>query len=602
MKIKWVSMAAAAVIFLSFVLLLFFSHRQDIFTTRTMIPYNTGWTYCYGEESGTATLPDRLDVPKDTEVVLKNRLPEDLRDDFGIVFRTRMQYVRVYVENRLVYQFPEQELIGGKITSAWNFVRLSEADSGKEVRICLISPYSRFSGSIGAVRYGAYDNLVTGMISAHVKNFRLSFLIGIMGVIMLLVSLISRRHRLFGWQGNFGILLMMAAFWLAGESRLPSGIIGLEAWHYFSLAALLFCPAFLMAYLHVRWREICGRVTAALFLAFLAAGGAGILSEAAGGPDLIEVLPAIQLMAGAALVYTLVLYILAARKKKERFIRSELACILAITLAGIGEIVRFYRTDQMVGTFLRLAILLYALDILGISIRMIYRKMQENQELEERLKRSRAELMASQIRPHFIYNTLNSIRALIRVDPETAMRTVNDFSTYLRSNLDHVVDREMIPFSDELRHIQAYLNIEQVRFEERLQVEMDIRAKSFRVPPLSIQPLVENAVKHGICRKMSGGTVTVRSYEEKDACVVEVLDDGVGFDVSAAESPENEDGLGHVGLKNICFRVQEIAGGSLSVESQPGVGTKVTVYFRKPGTGQRGKKRGGGTDEDHGRG
>ena len=102
MKIKWVSMAAAAVIFLSFVLLLFFSHRQDIFTTRTMIPYNTGWTYCYGEESGTATLPDRLDVPKDTEVVLKNRLPEDLRDDFGIVFRTRMQYVRVYVEDRLV--------------------------------------------------------------------------------------------------------------------------------------------------------------------------------------------------------------------------------------------------------------------------------------------------------------------------------------------------------------------------------------------------------------------------------------------------------------------------------------------------------------------
>ena len=264
-------------------------------------------------------------------------------------------------------------------------------------------------------------------------------------------------------------------------------------------------------------------------------------------------LPAIQLMAGAALGYTLVLYILAARKKKERFIRSELACILAITLAGIGEIVRFYRTDQMAGTFLRLAILLYALDILGISIRMIYRKMQENQELEGRLKRSMAELMASQIRPHFIYNTLNSIRALIRVDPETAMRTVNDFSTYLRSNLDHVVDREMIPFLDELRHIQAYLNIEQVRFEERLQVEMDIRAKSFRVPPLSIQPLVENAVKHGICRKMSGGTVTVRSYEEKDACVVEVLDDGVGFDVSAAESPENEDGLGACGAEKYLF-------------------------------------------------
>ena len=591
-------MAAAAVIFLSFVLLLIFSHRQDIFTTWTMISYNTGWTYSYEKESGTITLPGRLDVPGDTEVVLENHLPEDLRDDSGIVFRTRMQYVRVYVEDRLIYQFPEQELIGGKITSAWNFIRLSEEDSGKEVRICLISPYSRFSGSIGEVRYGAYDNLVTGMISAHVKNFRLSFLIGIIGGIMLLVSAVSRRHRLLGWQGNLGILLMMAAFWLAGESRLPSGIIGLEAWHYFALVALLFCPAFLMAYLHVRWREICGRGSAVLFVVFLAAGIVGILSEAAGGPDLIELLPIIQIMAGAALGYTLILYILAAWKKKERFIRSELVCILIIVLTSIGEIVRFYRTDQMVGTFLRLAVLLYALDSLGISILMIYRKMQENQELERRLQRSRAELMASQIRPHFIYNTLNSIRALIKIDPEAAMRTVNDFSTYLHSNLEHVVDRKLIPFSEELRHVRAYLNIEQVRFEERLQVEMDIQAKSFCVPPLSIQPLVENAVKHGICRKMSGGTVTIRSYEKKDSYVVEVVDDGVGFDASFLESRESAAGEdpGHVGLKNTCFRVREIAGGSLVVESRPGVGTKVTVYFRKTESG----RKGGGADEDHG--
>ena len=112
----------------------------------------------------------------------------------------------------------------------------------------------------------------------------------------------------------------------------------------------------------------------------------------------------------------------------------------------------------------------------------------------------------------------------------------------------------------------------------------------FLVPPLSIQPLVENAVKHGICTRMSGGTVTIRSYEETDMYVVEVEDDGAGFDVSGLDLGDDTDSAapssgnapnGHIGLKNIRFRVQEITGGTLKIESHPGKGTKVTVSFVK---------------------
>lgn len=151
-------------------------------------------------------------------------------------------------------------------------------------------------------------------------------------------------------------------------------------------------------------------------------------------------------------------------------------------------------------------------------------------------------------------------------------------------------DRDLIPFSEELRHIRAYLDIEKIRFEERMNVVMDIRTSMFLVPPLSIQPLVENAVKHGICTRMSGGTVTIRSYEEKNVYVVEVEDDGVGFDVSSLDMGDDTDGDvlssgsdtdSHIGLKNIRFRVKEITGGSLKIESLPGKGTKVTVSFMK---------------------
>lgn len=304
----------------------------------------------------------------------------------------------------------------------------------------------------------------------------------------------------------------------------------------------------------------------------------------------MELIPITVIFAVVSLGYAMFIHILAARRQKGEFIRSELVCLVVIFLAGIADAVRFYRDSGQVGVLVRVAILIYALNLLRTSIIALLRKIRENRELARRLQKSRAELMASQIKPHFIYNTLNSIRALIKVDPELAQQTVYDFSTYLRSNLENVGERERIPFSDELRHIEAYLSIEKTRFEERLCVEEDIRARSFLVPPLSVQPLVENAVKHGVCARLEGGTVTIRSREEADAYVVEVEDNGVGFDVDSLEKKRGQDreDFSHIGLENIRFRIEEITGGKLEICSQMGKGTRVTVTFpKKEGKGGR---------------
>lgn len=590
MKIKRISEITAVLLFIAFLLLLVFSHRQDLFTDTTMNAFNTGWTYSYQDQEGDTVLPASLDVPKDTEVVFANTIPDEVGDNYALVFRTRMQNVKVYIEDRLIYQYPDQDLIGREIPSAWNFVRLSESDAGQRIRICISSPYTRFSGGISGVQYGEYNNLVTGIISAQIKILRMSILIAFLGMAVVLLSIVSRRYNIFTWHRNLGMLLIVIAVWLCGEAGMPSGKVGPEAWHYFALISLLFCPVFLNAYLYARWKDDHGKITGILFYVSLIAAVGCLASEVLGGPDLIEMIPLMHVMIGISLIYALLLYILAARKKQGDFIRSELVCILIIFLAGLVEIMRFYRTDKMVGNFLRIAILLYALNLFRISASMLYRKVKESRELENRLRRSRAELMASQIRPHFIYNTLNSIRTLIRLDPKAAQQAVYDFSIYLRSNLENMGERDLIPFADELRHIRAYLDIEKIRFEERLNVVMDIQASMFLVPPLSIQPLVENAVKHGICTRMSGGTVTIRSYEETDMYVVEVEDDGAGFDVSGLDLGDDTDSAapssgnapdGHIGLKNIRFRVQEITGGTLKIESHPGKGTKVTVSFVK---------------------
>ena len=576
--IKRVTEAAAAIVFLFFVLLLPFSSRQDLFSGRQVEDFSSGWTYQYENESGKGDLPIRLDVPADTLAEFSHTVPEETGEGSGIVFRTRMQYVRVYVGESLIYQFPEEELIGGRPTSAWNFVRLNQSDAGKELRICVWSPYERFSGGIGAPSFGDFDDLVTAIIAEQGKILRISILIGVVGAAIILISLGGSRYPVYRWHRHLGILLVFTSFWLCGESAMPSGIVGLEVWHYFSLVSLLFCPVFLASYLYARWPEYCRKGAPALFWVSLASALFCLCSEFLGGPDLIEMLPLTLTLTGTALGYTVFIYFHAAKRKKGVFIRSELVCVLIIALFGLTDVMSFIRSTNTIGFFLRFAILLYALNLLRICVTMLYRKIRENQELQQRLRRSRAELMASQIKPHFIYNTLNSIRALIQIDPETARKTVYDFSTYLRSNLGNMGEREQILFSEELNHIRAYLNIEKVRFEERLNIVMDIRTVSFLVPPLSIQPLVENAVKHGVCAKVEGGTVAIHSYKEDDEYVVCIEDDGNGFDPSCLDQKDDGNGS-HIGLENIRFRVGEISGGSLSIQDRPGGGTRVTVVF-----------------------
>ena len=581
-KVTRISEIIALVLFCVFMLLLIFSTRQNLFSGRRMEDYSNGWAYSFQEKEGTVSLPASFDVPKNVEITFWKVVPEDVRDGDAIVFRSRMQYAQVYVGERLAYQFPEQDLIGRELTSAWNFVRLNETDAGEEIRIVVRSPYARFSGGIGEVYYGDFDDMVTEIISRQSKVYRTSFLTGIVGAVIVLLSVISRRYHLDSWPISQGILLLFVSFWLCGESRLPSGIVGLEAWHYFAVLSLLFCPVFVAAYLYHRWPDICGKATRILFYICLADVGASLMSEFLGGPDLMELLPVTVSLVTALLGYAMLIHILAARRKKGKFIRSEIVCLLIIFLAGIVEVVRFYRDSGQVGGVMRVAILIYSVNLLRISVISLFRRVRENRELARMLRKSRAELMASQIKPHFIYNTLNSIRTLIKIDPEQAQKTVYDFSTYLRSNLENVGERELISFSDELRHINAYLNIEKIRFGERLCVAEDIGTKSFQIPPLSVQPLVENAVKHGLCAKMDGGTVTIRSREEADAYVVEVEDDGIGFDVESIEKRGKvNDKFSHIGLENIRFRIREIARGRLDIHSRPGEGTKVTVTFPK---------------------
>lgn len=201
------------------------------------------------------------------------------------------------------------------------------------------------------------------------------------------------------------------------------------------------------------------------------------------------------------------------------------------------------------------------------------------------LSESNNSLVLSQIQPHFLYNALTSIYRLCDVKPEAAKEAVSNFSKYLRGNLDSIKQTKMISFADELKHLQAYLSLEKIRYDDYLDIKYDIKATEFFIPPLTVQPLVENAVNHGISDLPGGGLVTISTEEKRDYYEIRVSDNGVGFDPGKIPM----DGRSHVGIANVQSRLNIMCHGTLDIKSAPGDGTVAIIQIPK----------GGATDEYH---
>lgn len=201
----------------------------------------------------------------------------------------------------------------------------------------------------------------------------------------------------------------------------------------------------------------------------------------------------------------------------------------------------------------------------------------EKSAIEAELKEKRVSIMLSQIQPHFIYNTLGTIERMCLKDSRKAFELVRNFSLYLRGNFGELDSVTPIPFEKEMEHVRYYVYIEQSRFPD-MTVLYDLKVTEFVLPALSVQPLVENAIKHGLMQLESGGTVTISSYETETHFCVEVKDDGGGFDVHAPRDTKK-----HVGLANIQGRLKEIVDGVLLIESAPGKGTRAVIMIPKEG-------------------
>ena len=201
----------------------------------------------------------------------------------------------------------------------------------------------------------------------------------------------------------------------------------------------------------------------------------------------------------------------------------------------------------------------------------------KNKKLKAELEQSRIAVMLSQIQPHFLYNSLTSVMDLCDRNPKQAKAAIADFADYLRGNLSSLKTENLISFRTELAHIEKYLRLVKLRFQDELEVVYDIQIYDFMLPALSVQPLIENAVKHGVGQKIGGGTVSVHTHETDEEYVIRIEDDGVGFEEGEYA---NENGT-HVGIENTKKRLDMMMNARLEIESKKGEGTSACIRIPK---------------------
>lgn len=274
---------------------------------------------------------------------------------------------------------------------------------------------------------------------------------------------------------------------------------------------------------------------------------------------------AASLLTGLLVCGVYVFFLLGNRERLHRRSAVSLVCFAVFpVLAGVAQGLTGIRYFMPVSTTVAL---------LGMYVLIQWHQESRMIEEIEARERDRLQLVTGRMKPHFLYNCLTTIYILCDSDPAAAQKSVGVFSDFLRGVLDTLDRDELVPFTWELGQIRNYMYLERLRHGDRLRMEYDIRGTDFLVPPLSVQPLVENAVKHGFGTGDGPVTIRLTSEETPEGWTVLMEDDGVGFRPEAALTEENR----RVGLRSVTERLRLTCGGALTVESAPGEGTRARI-------------------------
>lgn len=531
----------------------------------------------------------KLNAMKTKKVTLRGNFNKEIKSNDRLNLRIVNLKVIIYKNDRKIYSYGEEGTYPSFSKSAGNGWQGFVSDGinvDDDVKIELYSVYennlsSAYNSFIEEIYKGDGNVLFQNILETKALKLFIAVLLVIMGLILLFTLIILWHLKVVSEYTpiQFAVFAIVSGLWVLIDFDvlsfvLPHGVFNLILYRIYQFMIVPLLLLYLLNFVEGKSRLVM-MITEYVFLAF---NLVYIIGQALGVYDGFDMLTAFNTLVIGTFIFNfgIVVYEIINNRNRDR--QMLLYSVVILAIFSFWDIINYFidifpfNIGFSIGFIIFIIINFYYMILL---IKENYLKVQQVQKIEKELIESRISVMMSQIQPHFLYNSLIAIQQLCDEDPAKAEEAIGNFAMFLRGNLDSLSTTKPIDFHKELNHVKTYLALEKMRFGNRLNIEYDIGISDFLIPSLTIQPLVENAVRYGISKKQGGGTILIKTTKSESEIIIIIKDDGLGFDTS--KKPDDE--RVHIGISNVNNRLNVQTKGKLIIESIEGTGTTATIYI-----------------------
>lgn len=559
-----------------------YQSEKERFSVNDVEDLSTAWIVETEDAYDTAVdLPCNLEVEKGEYISISRYLPENIPDDYGIAFLSVYNMVQVKVGGDILYQYgvDEEHSLFSSPAPTWNFIAIDERYAGQLITITQMSNYGLYSGLFTEVQAGSRSALLYKQWMSHgfaiVLSVILIFFTAILCAIAFMLKMQEKMDFRFWYYLIF--VVVVTAFTVSGNPLLM--VYSSNGYAFWILHLLLRMTIPVIYLLLIR-----GFIQKKRFMTAVDAGiiGSSVLYIVMLILQLLGLyeLPASYDIIGMIyklgfLMYTVIMVIGWIQYGRTEIRTITIGNVLLCVAGVINQFVKPNHLYQQEGVFWELSTLVYLFILLGAVLEVVIGQVdQKVKTVEDEYSGQRA-VAVTMMNPNFLFASLNSLLAMTKAGSRSSAKFVFAFSKYLRYNLDSIREDKMISFEEELGHIAAYLEIQQMRMP-KLEVLIEDKTHDFQVPVRSIEPIVENAVKYGIARNENQGKVIVRSYERRDGYAIQIVDEGIGFDPDMLHRKETP-----TSMKTLRERLRLANQATIDVNSRKGKGTIITIRLPK---------------------
>ncbi len=515
------------------------------------------------------------------------RLNSDIDAGENICINTYYQEMQVYENGTLIYKYEKEfhDIFGKSPANRWHIIPFSNTSGNKVFEFILQSPYDNIDDFKNTVLIGKSIKLIEYINVRSVPAVLISLLSVFVGLITFVRGMVDNNKNIYKRLTLLGIILTLLGVWSFGESRrIFFNVIPPHIEHQMNLYALILTPIFFFLIVSEYYEGLSNKILKIIAAISAINAFVVLLLQLFMVVDFLETLGSLVIITVLGLAITIVLKINKIVKQKSQDGKRYTFHLFFITLFVALEIISFSNGRYNdTGNYIRIVLSIAILMAFFIYFTDNIKKSQQIETINENLEVIRNNLISVKMKPHLISNTLLSIQELCYNDSVKAVEAINVFAKYLRSSFDISSYENLVSFETELEYIREYMEVEKICYGDEIRYIEDIGINSFYVPPLTLQPLVENAIKHGIRKRAGLGTVTLRTYKKNNYIYVEIIDDGVGFEISKTRlgfydnTYKTKTIAGASSGRNLQLLLENLIDATIKIKSKKGKGTKVTV-------------------------